>query len=189
MEEAKAIARAFPKFTLIKKLGIFSWNPGPDCNSRLKPFADVTARDVLSRLQREPVRAGGAAGADGLADDMQRMALGGGVPQVMHSSVRLPVNFMLDLPPQNFPNRFPNDPGYIVPLHAALQRGVSLKDIDFVLGGSALDVLANRTHVDPQFDPEGGCSYLVQSAAGVIVVAKSKSAAAGAPSPHPASLI
>ncbi len=135
----------------------------PDCNSRLKPFADVTARDVLSRLHREPVRAGGA---DGLADDMQRMALGTGVPQalgtgvpqVMHSSVRLPVNFMLDLPPQNFPNRFPNDPGYIVPLHAALQRGVSLKDIDFVLGGSALDVLANRTHVDPQFDPEGGCS-------------------------------
>ena len=184
MEEAKAIARAFPKFTLIKKLGIFSWNPGPDCNSRLKPFADVTARDVLSRLQREPVRAGGAAGADGLADDMQRMALGVGVPQVMHSSVRLPVNFKLDLPPQNFANRFPNDPGYIVPLHAALQRGVSLKDIDFVLGGSALDVLANRT-----FDPDGGCSYLVQSAAGVIVVAKSKSAAAGAPSPHPARLI
>jgi len=184
MEEAKAIARAFPKFTLIKKLGIFSWNPGPDCNSRLMSFADVTAQDVLSRLQREPVRAGGAAGADGLADDMQRMELGAGVPQVMHSSVRLPINFMLDLPPQECTNRFPYDPGYIVPLHAALQSGVSLKDIDFVLGGSALDVLANRT-----FDPDGGCSYLVQSAAGVIVVAKSKSAAAGAPSPHPARFI
>ena len=76
---------------------------------------------------------------------------------------------MANLPPQTYPNRFPNDPGYIVPLYVALQRGVALTDIDFVLGGSALDVLANRA-----FDSEGGVSYLVQRAAGVIVVAMSK---------------
>jgi hypothetical protein len=174
MDAAKTISQAFPKFALTKQLGIFSWNPGPDSNSRLKPFADVTADDVLSRVpvQRERVGAGGGAGADGLADDLQRMALGAGVPQVLHSTVRLPVTFMTGLPPQELTNRFPNDPGYIVPLLEALQRGVSLQDIDFVLGGSALDVLANRT-----FDPDGGCSYLVQRAAGVIVVAKSKYAA------------
>jgi hypothetical protein len=176
MEAEKAIAQAFPKFALIKQLGIFSWNPGPDSNARLKPFVDVTTQDVLSRMQSETAGASGAAGAagaDGLADDLQRMALGAGVSQVLHSTLRLPVNFISDLPPQNFPNRFPNDPGYIVPLRAALLRGVSLKGVDFVLGGSALDVLANRT-----FDPDGGCSYLVQRAAGVIVVAKSKFVAA-----------
>lgn len=171
MDASKTISQAFPKFALTKQLGIFSWNPGPDSNSRLKPFSDVTAQDVMSRVQSERVGAGGGAGADGLADDLQRMALGAGVPQVLHSSVRLPVKFMTGLPPQEFTNRFPNDPGYIVPLREALKRGVSLENLDFVLGGSALDVLANRT-----FDPEGGCSYLVQSAAGVIVVAKSKSA-------------
>jgi hypothetical protein len=183
MDAAKTISQAFPKFALTKQLGIYSWTPGPDSNTRLKPFADVTTHDVLSRLQGEPVNAGGAAGADGLADDLQRMALGASVPQVLHSTVKLPVNFISNLPPQEFPNRFPNDPGYIVALRAALQRGVSLKDIDFVLGGSALDVLANRT-----FDSDGGCSYLVQSAAGVIVVAKSKSAAACARSPRRALL-
>ena len=184
MDAAKTISQAFPKFALTKQLGIFSWNPGPDSNSRLKPFTDVTAQDVLSRVQRERVRAGGGAGVDGLADDLQRMALGSGVPQVLYSTVKLPVTFMSGLPPQELTNRFPNDPGYILPLREALQRGVSLKDIDFVLGGSALDVLANRT-----FDPDGGCSYLVQSAAGVIVVAKSKYAASFAPSPQPALLI
>jgi hypothetical protein len=172
MDAATTISKAFPKFALTKQLGIFSWNPGHDSNSRLKPFAEVTAHDVLSRVQRERVRAGGGADADDLADDVQRMALGTGVPQVVHSTVRLPVNFIPGLPPQECTNRFPNDPGYIVPLREALQRGVSLEDLDFVLGGSALDVLANR-----KFDQEGGCSYLAQSAAGVIVVAKSKSVA------------
>ena len=166
-----AITAAFPKFSLIKQLGMFSWNPGQDSNSRLKPFCEVTAQDVLTRIQSTSGRPTGAGGADDLADDLQRMALSAGVPQVLLSSLKFPVSFVSGLPPQNLPNHFPNDPGYIVPLYVALQRGVSLNDIDFVLGGSALDVLANRS-----FDPDGGCRYLVQRAAGVIIVAKNKCA-------------
>ena len=117
MEAAKAVTQAFSKFALIKQLGIFSWNPGHDPNSNLKPFCDVTAQDVLTRLQSEPSGRGSGAGADDLADVLQGMALSAGVPQVQHSSLKLPVNFIPGLPPQAFPNRFPNDPGYIVPLY------------------------------------------------------------------------
>jgi hypothetical protein len=54
-------------------------------------------------LLREPVISGGSAGADGLADDLQRMALGAGVPLVLHSTVKLPVNFISNLSPRKSP--------------------------------------------------------------------------------------
>ena len=31
-----------------------------------------------------------------------------------------------------------------MPLYVALQRGIKLEDIDFICGGSTLDILANR---------------------------------------------
>ena len=46
-----------------------------------------------------------------------------------------------------------------MPLYVAVSRGLSLADLDFVLGGSALDFLANRSAVDN----EGGSKkYLAQ---------------------------
>ncbi len=163
-----SITDAFSKFALLKQLGMFSWNPGNDSNSKLKPFCKVTAQDVLTRIPSSPGAVSGQGSTDDLADGLQRMALECGVPQIRRTPLQLPVNMIQNLRPQRYPNRFPNDHGYIVPLYVALQRGVSLQDIDFLLGGSALDVLASGS-----LTSDSACKYLVQRALGVIVVAKS----------------
>lgn len=62
-------------------------------------------------------------------------------------AARCPVSFREpgSLPSQSRENAFPHDPGYIVPLYVAVKDfGLDLAEIDFVLGGSCLGVLATR---------------------------------------------
>ena len=65
------------------------------------------------------------------------------------------------IPPQWLDHRFPVDQGYLVPLYVAVQhRGVKLEDIDFVFGGSTLEILATKK-ITLQ-GPRDDLLYLVQ---------------------------
>jgi hypothetical protein len=117
----------------------------------VKPFRDVTAQDVLHGLRQQD------------AKPRQVVPL---------SSLRLPMAFK-QLPEQRVGNTFPFDAGFAVPLYVAQERGVDLRSVDFVLGGSALNVLASR-----KIDRNNSCEamrYLVQKCpvTGVTVLAKS----------------
>ena len=169
---------AFPEFFLQERLGSFSWSPGPSNGGRsLKSFCDVTLQDVIGRVvqsDKKNIKAGTGSSApavDEAEDLVERLrslrVVDGDIPEINYSSLRFPIMFRADLPAQKFPNRFPNDPGYVVPLYVAATRGLALKDVDFLLGGSALEILANRSIDDD-------CSYLLQRVKNVIVMAKSK---------------
>ena len=157
-----AFTASFPEFVLQQDLGLFMWNPGPDSNSQLKSFGDVTTEEILSRLHIRNEK------HTTLEAKLKKMSLNSSPPKIDYSYVRFPVR-ITSLPSQEFPNRFPNDPGYIVPLFAAIKSGLGLPEIDFVLGGSALEVLANR-----RIDGED-TKYLVQRVHNVIFLVKSKS--------------
>lgn len=132
----------------IRYLGIFCWDP---TGLRHKKFRDVTAQDVQRGLRQQ---------------DSQPYEL------VPLNSIDLPLE-LPRLPPQVVDNVFPHDSGFVVPLYVARARGVDLGSVDFILGGSALNVLANK-QIERQGDTD--LKYLVQKcpATGIIVLAKSK---------------
>jgi hypothetical protein len=132
----------------IRYLGIFCWDP---TGLRHKKFRDVTAQDVLRGLRQQ---------------DSQPYQL------VPLNSIDLPLE-LPRLPPQVVDNVFPHDSGFVVPLYVARERGVDLGSVDFILGGSALNVLANK-QIERQGDTD--LKYLVQKcpSTGIIVLAKSK---------------
>lgn len=135
------VAEVLPNFRVLQELGIYTWNPGFDSNKQLKPHSKVTARDILERLSA----------SDGGDDSLDKLLSGlkldnsTGLPLVNYTGLRFPLTLRRDLAPQNYPNRFPNDAGYIVPMFVARKRGLDLASIDFILGGSSMDYLANRT--------------------------------------------
>lgn len=151
---------AFPEFVIIQELGLYVWDPGPDSNAQLKAFSDVTADDILDRVH---IREGRTLGLDEMISNITLDS----PPTINYSRVRFPV-LIQTLPSQNFPNRFPNNPGYLVPLYAAVRKGASFDDIDFLLGGSALEFLAHQRI-------ESGTRYLVQRVRNIIFLVKSKS--------------
>jgi len=64
-------------------------------------------------------------------------------------------------------NEFPYDPSYLVPLHVALtQRKLREEDVDFLFGGSTLNMLATQQI--------SGCEYLAQKVPGtqILIVQK-----------------
>ena len=57
---------------------------------------------------------------------------------------KLPLSFA-KLEPRECDNRFPHNHSYLPSLHVAVvHRGLSLKSVDFVFGGSTLETLANK---------------------------------------------
>jgi hypothetical protein len=163
-----AIQSIFPLFAEIRDLGFFQWTPGPS-DGNLKSHADVTVADVTSRLSPLLQRPA-AATADDIVEQLANLRMvSDSPPMINYTNVRFPQTLLRQLSSQLVVNKFPNDPGYIVPLYVAVSRGLSLADLDFVLGGSALDVLANRSAVES----EGGSKkYLAQRVHNTIFIVK-----------------
>ena len=159
---------------MLARLGSFAWSPGANASSELKPFSDIVSiSEMISRVASEGARkSGGVPDEDALVEKLRGRGLhvvdSGIIPVVNHSSLTFPITFRDDLPAQNQPNVFPYDPGFAVPLFVAAQRGLALSEVDFILSGSAMGVLASRIVRDPK------ACYLVQRARNTIVVAKSK---------------
>ena len=117
----------FRIFECLSDKGFFSWNPPHE--TTYKNLASITTLDQLMLncldLEGRP---------DQLVDPM---------------SVRTPISF-LSLPPHETRNRFPHGNIEIICLHvAARYRGVDFTDIDFVFGGSTLEMLATCDASDP----------------------------------------
>lgn len=114
----------FRIFTPISEKGFFTWKP----NGPSKSFDQVTsAEEIESCIQ--------TSGMPPTLVPLSRIAL----PHVFHS-----------LPPDLKENTFPYGQLDITALHvAAKHRGVNWRDIDFALGGSTLEMLANRDASDP----------------------------------------
>ena len=129
---------AFPRFTSHANLGLYTWAPGPASNQRLKPFSQVTVVDITSRIDLADAKED-----SGLDTMLNNLSIAQGPPP-LNIPKGGPVDFRSNLPAQNYPNGFPNEPGYVVPLCVAVRRGMALDDIDFVLGGSGLEVLAHK---------------------------------------------
>lgn len=132
-----------PGFKRGPVLGIYSWDPRKTRLRSVKAFRDVTAEEVLAAVKLDC----------------------GPPPQLVDpGSVQVPLPFASKAP-ERYPNRFPNDAGYIVPLHVAVKKGYDLSKIDFLLGGSSLAFFATQTQK----------SYLAQKVPGTdtIIMAKS----------------
>jgi len=166
-EEKSAVSIAFPQFILLTQLGQYAWDPGHNSNEQLKSHIDVTVADILTHLIPDTERS-----VDALETLFERLNIGKGEKKVASlnlSRIHLPINLRKNLPAQEYPNRFPNDAGYIVPLFVALQRGMILEEVDFVFGGSSLEFLAQRKN------PEGSAVYLTQRVQNVILLVKNDS--------------
>ncbi|CAK9048955.1 unnamed protein product [Durusdinium trenchii] len=121
----------FQSFSEATEVGLYCWNPE---GGRQKRFKDVTVEDIQRGLQTptEP-------------------------PKLQLDRVRCPLTF---LQPErcygpSALNMFPHDPGYVVSLYMAKEMGVDLDSVDFLLGGSSLNIMATKRI-------EAGDKYLVQ---------------------------
>lgn len=153
---------AFPEISLHNDLGIYTWLPGTPGEIQPKRHQDVSVDDILSRFPDEPPDPDDPADALRMPTLVDRTA-----PVINYSGIRLPLRFRdtSELPAQEYPSEFPYTPGYIVPLFVVVSRGLLMEEIDFVLGGSSLSVLADcSTHE---------CLYLVQKVQNVIFIGKS----------------
>lgn len=133
------VREAVSSFETLKDMGLFAWHTQPI--SELKSHAYVTEHEIRSRL------------------DMTAPA----APRLKVDSICLPVR-LSNGTKQLRVNRFPNDPGVAAALAAAAAKGVDARDIDFVLGGSSMHVLAGGS-------TEGNV-YLAQRVGSAIVLAK-----------------
>jgi len=140
----QVVAHALPSFTTVRNVGVFVWRSLNPKKGDLKPFADATEEDFVSRIEIVPK-----------PED---------VPAIDLSGVALPTDFLRNPKPQFIPNRFPNDPGVGAALAAAAMRGVDCRTLDFVIGGSGLNVLSTRK--------TSGDVYLVQKVQGALTLGK-----------------
>lgn len=81
-------------------------------------------------------------------------------------SLELPVSFY-DLPPRTHQPLFPHNPGLVVPAHAAVQAGLDLDSIDFVLGDCVLGMFSHQWIAKES-------TYLVQRYKNVVYIVKHK---------------
>jgi hypothetical protein len=128
-----------PLFEKELDLGYFSWTPqGPS-----KSLHQVAAKDI-------------------------QVAVGMGVSPATVVDVgplnrRCPMQFC-QLPAQSHDSQYPFNPGYIVPAFAA-KSPINLSSVEYVLGGSALNMLSTMGE-------DQGTRYLVQQHGNLIFVAK-----------------
>ena len=112
----------FKQIELTKDLGHYVWSTVGEATEN----RNLTAEQVLQHIVSPD---------DAVASGIQN-------PKTI-SRPSLPVS-LPNLRAPTYPNLFPMDPGYIVPLRVARDRGVDLSTVDFMLGGSALNVLAEQ---------------------------------------------
>ena len=66
------------------------------------------------------------------------------------SQLKVPCSFEVSLPPDYYPNKYPFAQYDLASMYVASKyRNVNLNDIDFVFGGSTLEVLANHDASEP----------------------------------------
>lgn len=110
----------FRIFEAVSDLGFYSWRP----TGAIKQLAEVTCDDIKAlflSLRAKPKRALSA--------------------ELLNKEC--PKAFRYDLQPQEHDRQFPYHPSYLPPLYVAVaDRKVPLRDIDFIFGGSVLDMLA-----------------------------------------------
>jgi hypothetical protein len=115
----------FSIFSDITDLGYFSWNP----NGPYQKLHDVrTSGDIVKHIDYH-----GIPSLVEPADDLRK---------------RCPLKFK-KLKPQGKHNRYPYDKSFVAPLHVLVKTGrvessSSLEDIDFLFGGSTLNMLATK---------------------------------------------
>eukprot|EP00957_Ditylum_brightwellii_P107163 8175811-Ditylum_brightwellii.AAC.1 len=113
-------ASAFNIFDCIYDLGFFGWaQSGP-----YKSMKDVTSNDITTavKIAEEPKQA----------------------ISVKMLKKKCPLPFS-DPPPCEYQNKFPYDPSYLVPLYVAVrERKLKLDSIEFMFGGSTLNMLATK---------------------------------------------
>jgi hypothetical protein len=140
-----AIQPYLPDFEKVADLGCFSFTPtGP-----YKDLGAVVPKDILSAVTLG--------------------AVPGELASINELNSRCPLSFRKNLPAQEYDNRFPYNPGYVVPVFAAVSGNTfTISSVDFVLGGSALNML-NKQEIDDD------AKYLVQRHRNLIFVAKHSS--------------
>lgn len=133
----------FKIFKCIADLGYYGWHPeGP-----YKNLTDVTACEIMQSIDidmKPPI-----------AESMEAL------------NEQLP-KYFASLPPQEYKAKYPHMQPRITPLYVSVKhRGVKIQDVDFLFGGTILEVFANKAI------PPGKC-YIVTVITGtdIILVAK-----------------
>jgi len=140
----KEIERSpFKVFKCIADLGYYGWHPkGP-----YKILTDVTASDIKQNIDIEM--------KPPLAESVEDL------------NEKLP-KYFASLSPQEYQHKYPYNQPYITPLYVSVKhKGVKIQDINFLFGGSVLEVFANK------YIPSGK-SYVATVIQGtdIILVAK-----------------
>lgn len=119
------VTERFPSFVHDRNVGTFAWEP---ISCTYKSVTDITAKDVRECLRSAKV----------LSPPVIKRYSDNHVPP------RTSFVYKNELPDDDAFNAFPRDPGVIGALSAAVTDfGLDLEEIDFVMGGSTLDILAN----------------------------------------------
>lgn len=142
--EKNLASTLFTIFRPIQDLGFYEW----DTRGAYKNLEKVERKDIIGRVN-----------------------LKGVPPQVLRVNVLnrpLPKYFKQLVPHCRWYN-FPQDHSYIVPLYVAKEKGVKLDDVQFMLGGSTLEVFSSATIPDDE-------TYLATIVPGtkIVIVAKYK---------------
>lgn len=107
-------------FRQLKDLGYYKWTP----SGNYMNLCDVTSSDIIGKFDLN--------GYPPTALPIASLA-----PQ-------LPLSFA-KLEPREYGHMFPHNQSYLPALHVAvIHMGLSLKSVDFVFGGSTLEILANK---------------------------------------------
>jgi len=153
----------FPAFQRLDDLGFLLWDPS---NLSAKKYKDVTIDEICDGLGGHSISDSDVAAdkkvrklavklqnsnTTGTTAKSKKNSTASTVPPLLldDSNWRrleqnvLPLDFRA-MRGQPCPNSFPFNAGYLVPLYVAVCRGLRLDAVDFLLGGSTLDVLANQ---------------------------------------------
>jgi hypothetical protein len=112
----------FTMFKHVAELGYYTWKPPVKSTPSYKSVSSATAEEIRSHID-----------LDGTPDTL-----------VDARTLRLPQAFQTYLPAQQVVNKYPYSNYYVAGLHVAVQRGVDLDTIQFMFGGSTLEMLANQ---------------------------------------------
>ena len=168
------IHEKLPRFVPVRDVGTFKWLTKPTASCPCKSHGDVSEDDVRSRMTMSWTNGEEASDSvdaleeqlSGLGVDSARSGVAVQAPRLALSRVHCPVS-LLDVPPCEYISRFPYDQGAIASVVAAKQAGVDLSTIDFVMGGSTLHVLSQRSVANAN-----GHRWFAQRIGDMIVVVK-----------------
>ena len=133
-------------FEKIKTLGTYAWTPTGDYK---ECYSDITANDILRCLDQWSVP------PEKIVEDVTSLA---------------PGQFMT-LQPDEYKHIFPHASGRVVSLYIAVKKfGHDLSQIDFLFGGSTLNMFAEKC-----IPVDGDTKLIAQKCRNVIMVFKHKS--------------